>query len=358
MPNSISNRQMFFIIYLTLTSYTTIELPKLMAQTAGRSSWITILIAALIYSVAAVILTKLNNTFQGKVLFDYSQEIVGKFFAYLIAVFYFLVSIMIGVYIKVKLVNLLTANFLHQTPQFALLLIGILAFGYVAYKGITNIARMYEIIGLLYLIVTIILCLFMIFEGMAENILPFYEKSDLEEFFPAIKNLIIPFTGLGVLLVIPFSEKNKKAPKVAFIAVLFIGLFYILTVESTIMILGLINTASFNDAFIEATKMVKFPVIERTDILYLTFGLTSLFAGAIIIYTVAVEFACRLFSSLKRYVIVIGISILLFIVSLFCLNITNFGEIYSSIAPYVLITTSILIPTVLFIIAKLKKGTG
>ena len=77
MTNSITNRQMFFIIFLTLTSYTTINLPKTMAQTAGRSSWIPIMAVSIIFGGAAVIITKLNNMYQGKVLFDYSQEIVG-----------------------------------------------------------------------------------------------------------------------------------------------------------------------------------------------------------------------------------------------------------------------------------------
>jgi len=349
---------MFFIIYLTLTSYTTIELPKLMAQTMERSSWIAILVVSLIYAIAAIIITKLNKTFPGKVLFDYGQKIVGKFFTYLIVIFYFLVALMIGVYLKVKLVNLVTANFLPETPQYALLLFGIMLFGYVAYKGITNIARMFEILGVLYLVVTVLICIFMLFQGMPENVLPFFKKSDMTEFFPAIKKLVISYTGMGFLLVIPFTAKNKKASKVAFYTVMFIGLFYVLIVESTIMILGLINTSTFDDAFIEGIKMVEFPVIERTDIFYLTFGLTSLFAGTITIFTSAVEFACRLFSPLKRHIAVIAVGVILFVLSLFALKIKNVSEVYSSFAPYILSCTSILIPTTLLILAKVKKVSG
>lgn len=349
---------MAFIMFLTLTSYTTIEIPKTVAQTAGRSGWIMILTMAMIYSVVAVIITKLNNMFQGKVLFDYSKEIIGKFFTYLVALFYFFVALMIAVYLKVKLVNLLTANFLSETPPIVLLLAGILLFGYVAYKGITNIARMYEIIGVLYLITTIVICTFMLFQGMGVNILPLFRKSDMVEFFPTVKNLVIPFTGMGFLLVIPFTAKNKKAPKVAFLTVMVIGVFYVMIVECTMMTLGLINTASFNDAFIEAIKMVKFPVIERTDILYLTVGLTGLFAGTITIYTSAVEFACRIFPKLKRHVVVIGIAVILIPSCLIALKQKNFSELYTNNAPYVLIATSFLIPFMLLIIAKMKQRIG
>ena len=137
-----------------------------MAQTAGRSSWIPIMTASFVFGGAAVIITKLNNMYPGRVLFDYCREITGKFITYLIAVFYLLFFLLIGVYLKLKLVGVLKSNFLPQTPQFIMLLMGISLFGYVAYKGIPNIARMFEIIGSLFLIVTVGLCGIMFYEGM------------------------------------------------------------------------------------------------------------------------------------------------------------------------------------------------
>ena len=129
MTNRITNKQMFFIIFLSLTTYTTIDLPKAMAQTAGRSSWIPILIVSIIFGIGAVIITKLNNMFLGNVFFDYSQKIVGKFFAYAIAIYFILYYLVIGVYLKLKLVGLLTSNFLPETPEY---IFYCLAFFYLA----------------------------------------------------------------------------------------------------------------------------------------------------------------------------------------------------------------------------------
>ena len=356
MSNSITNRQMFFIIFLTLTTYTTIDLPKIMVQTAGRSSWIPIMAASIIFGGAAVIITKLNNMYPGKVLFDYSQEIAGKFFSRLIALYYLLFFLILGVYLKLKLVGVLKSNFLPQTPQFIILLMGISLFGYVAYKGITNVARMFEIIGALFLIVTVGLCAAMFLQGLSYNILPFFNITETKEFMVTMKDLATPFTGLGVLFVIPFTSQNKKAPKVAFFTLLFIGLFYVLIVEGTIMILGINNTIAFNDAFIEAIKIVELPVIERTDIFYLTFGLTSLFAGMIIVFTAIVELACRFIPKVKRHIIVIVIGMVFFILCLFALNINNMNDVFESFAPYLDLTSTILIPMLLLIIAASKKA--
>ena len=81
MTNGVTNRQMFFIIFMLLSTYTTIDLPKAMAQDVGRSSWIPIIIVSVFFGVAGVVITKLNNMFLGKVFFDYSREVVGEFFA-------------------------------------------------------------------------------------------------------------------------------------------------------------------------------------------------------------------------------------------------------------------------------------
>jgi len=311
--------------------------------------------ATVFFAVAVVIITKLNNLYQNKVFFEYSQEIVGKFFSYLIAIYFIIYFLMIGVYLKLKFVGLLQSNFLPQTPQFVTLLISITLFAYVAYKGITNVARGFEIIGIPFLIITVGLCILMITEGMHYNILPFYNPADTKEFARAVKELVLPFGGIEILLIIPFTAKNKKAPRTAFFTLLFIGLFYVLIVEGTLMILGVNNTIALNDSFIEAIKVVEIPVIERTDILYLTLGLMSLFAGMIIVFTAVTEFACRLFARVKRYVIVIIIGVVVFVLCLFGLNIKDFDELYANYATVPVLFSSVLIPTILFIIAKLKK---
>ena len=217
LTNSITNRQMFFIIFLTLTTYTTIDLPKTMAQTAGRSSWIPIIAVSVIFGGAAVIITKLNNMYQEKVLFDYSQEIVGKIFSRLIASYYLPFFLIFGVYLKLKLVGILKSNFLPQTPKFIMLLMAISLFGYVASKGITNVARMFEIIGALFLIVTVGLCATMFLQGMSYNILPFFNITEAKEFIVTMKDLATPFTGLAVLLSYHLLHRTKKLPRSPFL---------------------------------------------------------------------------------------------------------------------------------------------
>jgi spore germination protein len=152
--------------------------------------------------------------------------------------------------------------------------------------------------------------------------------------------------------------KNKNAPKTAFLTLLFIGLFYVLIVEGTIMMLGINNTILLNDSFIEAIKIVDAPVIERLDIFYLTFGLASLFSGMIIVFAAVLEYTCRIFPKVKRYILVIIIGVVFFILCMFALNIKDTEKVFGSFGCYLILTSSFLIPTTVFIIAKVKKPAG
>ncbi len=348
---------MFFIIFMTLTSYTTIDIPEMMAQTAGRSSWIPILFTSVLFGISAVMIAKLNNMFLGKVFFDYSQEVIGKFFAYVIAVYFIGYFLMIGVYLQYKMIGVLASNFLPKTPKYILMFLGLVLFACVSYKGITSIARIFEIYGISFLVITLTICVFMIVDGDPYNILPLFNPSDVKEYANTMKDLIIPFGGLEVLLIIPFTDKNKKAPVKAFFSLLFIGFFYVLVVESTIMNLGINNTILLNDSFIEALKITEAPVIERLDIFYLTFGLTSLFSGMIIIFCAVVEYVCRIFSKVKRLFVVTAVGILFFVVCLATSSLKNISKTYESFMFYPIIISCFLIPLVILILAKNKKRT-
>lgn len=354
-PNSVNNRQLFYIIFLTLTTYTTIDLPKIMVQAAGRFNWAPIILSSIVFAFAVYMICKLNKMNEGKVLFDYGPDIVGKFFTYFIAVFYLIYFFFIGGYLKLKLVGLLSSNFLPLTPPYAMLLIGVPTFGYFAYKGITNVARFMELVGIVFLIVTLFLCIFMIAQGIHFNIMPFLNPLEIDKIVPAMKDTATGFAGIEILFVIPFTNLNKKAPKQAFKTLIFIGLLYVLIVESTVMILGINNTALLNDSFIEAIKIVELPVIERTDLFYLIFGLTSLFAGMIIVNVAMLEFLCKLLPKIKRSILAIATSILLFIYTLSILNIPNINQFFEGILPILIAISSLLIPTILFIFAKLKS---
>jgi spore germination protein len=360
--NSITNRQMVFILFMTLTTVTLMTIPKIMAESAGVGSWVTLMSAAVIFGVLAVVIVSLNNMFQGKVLFDYCQKLIGKVGSYIIAVFYILYFLAITTDLSSSLSNMLKSNILLKTPQWATLFASLFICGYAAYKGITNIARIFEIYGFIFLFAVVTVHITMLFQGNPENILPLYVPSETGKYFAAMKDAIFPFLGIEVLTVIPFTVKNgKKASKIAFLTLIGVGLIYVLATESSIMMIGRNEIVHYQDAMIAAIRQVELPKIEflkRVDVLHFVVDLMAIHAGIMIAYTSAVEYVCRVFSKVSRVIAVICVGSAIFILGLVALGINNFDKAFGEIIIYFGLVAAAFIPILLFVIAKVKKHAG
>lgn len=315
MTNSITNRQMFFILVLTLTSYSVVDISRAMAKSAGTGGWITILATSIIFGLAAMVIVYLNNLFKGKMLFDYSKMLVGRAAAHSIIVFYILYFLLIVVFLILSMGKLLKADFFPRTPIWAMMLISVPVFYFIAFKGITTIARMCEIFGVVFLVIAITVHIFMISQGKIVNIRPIFNSADIGKYIKAIKESIFPFLGIEVLLAIPMTQRNaKRGVRTAFFAVFFIGLFYILIVESSIMIVGINDIVNYNDSLIIAIRDMSLSFLdflERFDILFLTIGFMGMYMGISIVITVIVEYLCKIFVRTKRLTIVIVLGVYL-----------------------------------------------
>ena len=147
MKASVTDRQVFFVLFLTLTAYTVISIPKVIAQKTGSGGWTTILFTSLVFAAFAWVIVRLNSAFPGKMLFDYSRRIVGKAAAYVLAAYFALYFLLVAVHLNMQLTAVLRAEFYPKTPQWVMLVATLLVIGSVAYRGVTNVGRFFEVIG-------------------------------------------------------------------------------------------------------------------------------------------------------------------------------------------------------------------
>lgn len=157
MKGTITNRQMFFLLFLTLTAYTVISIPKVIAQTAGTGGWFSLMITALFFATFVAVIVRLNSAFPGMMLYDYSQRIAGKLIGSALAVYYLLYFFMVSTYLTAELTQVLRAEFFPKTPQWAMLVASVIVFGIVAHRGVTSVARFFEVIGTVFLITAVII---------------------------------------------------------------------------------------------------------------------------------------------------------------------------------------------------------
>ena len=224
-----------------------------------------------------------------------------------------------------------------------------------------NAGRLAEIVGILFLVVSVILSVTMLIEGRLEYILPLYVKSETGRYFGAIKNTLHQFIGIALLSLIPVSKSDKKMSKTVFYTMIGVAFFYILDVYGCYAMIGLDEIKHYNYPLIDALRLVQYRKIEflqRVDITYQTIGFMRVIVAKGIIYLYAVEYLCKLFPGAKRLVIVIIVGIVFYVVDMIAIGIPDIKSTLLDILTGSSLLVSMVIPVSLLIIAKVKqRGT-
>ncbi len=355
MKSSITNRQMFFLLFLTLTTYTVISIPGVIARTSGSGGWVSIMITSFFFAAFSAVLIRLNSAFPGMMLYEYSRRIAGPFLAYILGIYFICYFFLVSVYLSIQLISVLKAEFYPKTPSWVMLAASVTVFGTIAYRGAANVARFFEIIGVAFLVTAIVTHLVMFQQGRLEEIRPLFRVSQVREYLLGVKDVIIAFLGIELLTVFPLSGKNsRRSVLTAAMTVLVVGLFYVLVTETCIMMLGMKSAENYNFALIEAIKQIDNPILERFDILYLTVGFAGLVAGTSGVYLALVEYAIRLFAKTKRIFVTAGAGVVIVVLGIAAQSMKSARDMLEAALTAAGLVSAFFIPAALLLTAKVR----
>ncbi|MCX8074531.1 MAG: spore germination protein [Clostridia bacterium] len=359
MKSTVTNRQIFFIIFLTLTGYSLISIPKDAVKSAGTGAWITVLLLTIGFMFGMFFIVSLNKKFEGKVLSEYSSLIVGKIMSKVITSIYSVYFLIISVFLFRAVSEFIKYNYLHLTPLFVITALILFVSAYNSYKGITNIGRICEIYGIIYVLVFIFMYITMLFLGDTKYIQPFFEKNEIKQYIFGVKDLIVPFLGIEILTMIPFGNVNtKKGRLYSLLSVLFVGVFYIMTIESSIAIIGINSIVNYDNALLEAMRETTIPgtfIPERIDFIFATVGIMGIICCLSIVFNTLSENVTKLLPRTNKNTIIIIISFVILILSGYIVNKDILKFLLNNIVPIYGIVVAFIIPIKLYIIAKVRK---
>jgi len=264
MNNFLTNRQISFMMYCIIVGYGIINLPKNAAAAADTGGWVSIVLATIIFLFITYLITYLQYIHEGKTLYEYSTELVGKFITYVfiivcIVYFFLFLSMLVRLYCET-----IKATILPKTPVLYLSLLFYIVVFYALLKGLNVIARMCEIYGTLSIINFIFINSIIFTQGQTINLRPFFATSDIMMYLKGIPRMILPLLGMEVLFFLPISKtKNNHIFKYTILTVGFIGLLYIFVIESTTSVVGVDS--------IVIHKATVFSIIRGVDVPYLEF---------------------------------------------------------------------------------------
>ncbi len=356
---NITNRQMFFMIMTFTIPYVIFILPRKMMDAFRTGAWLYIIVFAIIFSLLAGMTAYLSNKYKEKTLFEYGQLIVGKFPTYCFSIVY-----MIEFFLYTAFFARLTAEIIHsqlmiKTPMWIMTAVFIVATGYAASKGATNIGRIAELMGIILLVAMIIMYSLMASQGDILNIEPFINIAEPQKYVSMIPDSLYLFSGFELMTIIPFTKRNgKKLIGTTMFAILVLSLFYIAATETCIMILGPEDTSNYNYALFTAIRRIdikQLQFLKRIDVVFITMWLAAAFSGISISIFTTVEYARKIISKPNNNIVLIVMCVLIFIACMLPQNNSAAAQFAVYTSYFFAGITIIIIPLTLLIIAKVKK---
>ncbi|MDM5223412.1 spore germination protein [Peribacillus sp. NJ11] len=318
--------------------------------------WISVILGGVITIMAGVIMVKLSQRFPEKTFYQYSNEIVGKWMGRLHSlaiIFYFLTTSGFQILAMAEVIKYLL---LEGTPTWAIMMIFMWVGLYLIIGGINPIARLFEIIlpltVILFLVVTFMS--FKIFE--IDNLRPVLGEGVIPV-LKGVKTTALAFTGPEImLLLIPFMNQPKKAVKVLLVGVFIPLMFYVITV---VMVIGALSvdgvlTRTWPTLDLIRSFEVAGLIFERFESLLLVVWIMQIFATFTITFYAAALGLAQL-SKKSIHPFMFGLLPILYIIAMIPKNINDLfklGDIIGNVALFLFG----LLPLLLLIISRVKGG--
>lgn len=358
MNNSLTNRQIAFIIYCTIVGFGIINLPRDVVDVGETGGWVSLVILTLVSIAITYIITYVSYVSEEKGLYEYCEMLIGKFFAYILiivyAVYFFLFFTMITrIYSETVRITILP-----KTPPWSIALFFFIVVNYSLKKGLNVIARVCEIYGIINIIGNIFMGVILFTQGKSINLRPAFVKEDILTYIVGAPKLVFIFLGVEMILFIPFNKKNNKnAFKYTTIIVGIIGLLYILISEAVISVVGVETVMLYKASLFNVVRGVDVQYLEifrRLDGIYIIIWTFNIFCSVSLWGYGVITCINKVFKNSQGGNRVIYITLLAFTVSQIPTS-TNDVENLLQYNGYLGYITTFVIPIILLIITKVKK---
>jgi len=336
-----------------------LTLPRTLTESVKTpDGWISIIVGGLIMMLAGICIVKLCQQFPGKTIYQFVKEIVGSWigsFLIMMMIIYFVTTSALQIRVMSEVTML---YLLESTPMWAIVMSFMWIGLYLITGEIKPIARMFEII-LPITVIVFIICLSLsskLFD--IDNLRPVLG----EGIFPVIRGLkstILAFTGYEIMFILTavmqYPKKGVKAVIIGTAIPLVLYVFTLIIAVGAMSIDGIVRstwpTLDLMRSF-EITGLL----FERFEFFLLVIWIMQIFATFTITYYAASMGLAQLFKK-KIKPIMYGLLPIIFVVALLPKNMNevfDFDDFVGNISIYLFG----LLPVLLLLIAKIFKKGG
>ncbi|WP_129600708.1 GerAB/ArcD/ProY family transporter [Anaerophilus nitritogenes] len=359
MKQTLTHRQISFIVFGLVVGYGLINLPQKVAESGGTQGWVSLVFATVFTMFFTYIILSLSLSYPNQTIDEYSKVLMNSFFSYIIVIFYiiyFFISFCMMTRITCETIKL---TILTNTPIWVISLTLLIVVYYAVIHKIFTIGRICEIYGMMIITGSIFLFFAIFLEGEWIHLLPFFEVQQLPKYIYNSKSIVFSFLGIEILTILPIQKKdNIHVYKYVLGMILFIGFFYILDVEACIAVMGSENIIYYHDALLATLRRIdikELQFIRRLDGIFIIVWIMSIFCSVLIEVYATVHLISKKFKNISFSKIAVFVSIIGFFISLLPMTFMQTEEILDIVSKMGVLTV-VVFPTILFIIEKVKKN--
>lgn len=335
-----------------------LTLPRTSVEKANTPDvWISVILGGLVAMMAGVIMAKLNQRYPGKTFFQYSREMMGKWMGWLLSL-PLLVYFVLLCGFELRALAEVTALFLLEgTPSWAVMISFVWVGVYLILGGINPIARLFEII----FPITVIIFFLTMFLGI-----PLFEMDNLRPvlgsgIMPVIKGVettVFAYTGFEVILLISaFMNRPNKAVTAVLIGILIPIIFYTITV---VIVVGVFSVDGVITRTLPTFDLVRSFELrgvftERFESLFLVIWIMQMFATYTICHYGAALGLAQL-TGKNIHPFIYGLLPVIYITAMIPKNINELFKLADFIGYIALFLSGLL--TLLLILSKIRGKKG
>ncbi|KEK21897.1 GerAB/ArcD/ProY family transporter [Bacillus gaemokensis] len=354
--SQISNRQLMILITLITTSSPIFFLPAEVSKGAGRDGWYIVILSGLIGMLNVMIFVWLERIFPKKSLIQINQEVFGRLIGAIINVVMFFYFVDLGSWVLREFAEFLLANIEPTTPIFVYLIIGIVMAAYAVFCGIGTFVRASEVIFPVQLLTYISIFFLTLNLVHFEYALPVLENGFIKPLSHSLTTITFFGDVMSISMLINYVKTTKRTSFYTIAGMGITVLLFLLTVLSSVLVMGAETTATQTYPIFSLISNISIGgIIDRFDVLVVSFWMTGLFVKITSYLWASTEAACQIFSIKDRRYIILPIMLVYIVSARYKVDgFVDLSTFYSEHAMYFLIFQA-LVPLFILLVAIVKQ---
>ncbi|MFM9278673.1 GerAB/ArcD/ProY family transporter [Paenibacillus jiagnxiensis] len=351
----ISAFQMGLMMYPAVLASGFLVLPTVTAQFAQNDLWLTGVLAVLVGLITVFAVTRLHELYPGQTVVQYSEQIVGKIPAKMIALVFITTNLHATGGVTRQYAEFVTGNFLYKTPMLVIMASMMLLCAIAVRGGVELLARS----TVIFLPIFIFPVFFMLL------LIP---DLDVKAIFPVLSRGITPvikgsFSMMGwcnelflMTFLLPSVTDPKKGKKWGYISLGIIVLFLTFSNLISLLLMGPALGDKVYPLLIAFRYISIGTFLENLESLLLAMWVVGAFLQvSVFLYAATLSFAqCFQLSDYRPIVFPLGL--LGLIIGIWDIpNFPVFAFMVRVAVPFHILSTNLFIPLLLLAVAVLRK---